>query len=167
MSTSLPLRLDSIRICGYRAFPHPVEVRTRDRHLRRPSACSDKHPTSVWKIENQIGHEAGLLRRGTLVTEGIADDPSVADRVVTERVNMPMYPCAGTVSFDHRSEIRGVGSTDQIGFPAREERARRRSVVREDHRTFARPSGQKVAQQPAGFGMTHRRLCRTKRLVTR
>ena len=62
---------------------------------------------SAWKIENQVGHEAGLLERGTLIAEGIADDPSVADRVVTERVNMPMYPCAGTVSFDHRSEIRG------------------------------------------------------------
>lgn len=26
MSTPPPLRLDSIRICGYRAFPHPVEI---------------------------------------------------------------------------------------------------------------------------------------------
>lgn len=33
MSTSPPLRLESIRICGYRAFPHPVEIPLKGKSL--------------------------------------------------------------------------------------------------------------------------------------
>ncbi len=33
MSTSAPLRLESIRICGYRAFPHPVEIPLKGKSL--------------------------------------------------------------------------------------------------------------------------------------
>jgi energy-coupling factor transporter ATP-binding protein EcfA2 len=33
MSTPPPLRLDSIRICGYRAFPHPVEIPLKGKSL--------------------------------------------------------------------------------------------------------------------------------------
>jgi len=33
MSSPAPLRLDSIRICGYRAFPHPIEIPLKGKSL--------------------------------------------------------------------------------------------------------------------------------------